>query len=158
MRSPSLHESFGISNGAGLSNLLAGSQDIAAVSHATKWDGLSVIPAGPQPPSTADLLMADSLHDLVGRLLAEFDHVVVDSPPVLGLADAPLVSAAVDAVVFVVEAGVTRSGAAASAIERLREARANLLGAVVTKFSAGRQAFAYDYGYGYGSERVAEAA
>ena len=158
MRSPSLHESFGISNGAGLSNLLTGSHDIAAVRHAAKWDGLSVIPAGPQPPSTADLLMGEGLHDLVARLLTEFDHVVVDSPPVLGLADAPLVSAAVDAVVFVVEAGVTRSGAAASAIERLREARANLLGAVVTKFSAGRQAFAYDYGYGYGSERVAEAA
>jgi Mrp family chromosome partitioning ATPase len=102
--------------------------------------------------------MGDSLHELVGRLLGEFDHVVVDSPPVLGLADAPLVSAAVDAVVFVVEAGVTRSGVAASALERLREARANLLGAVVTKFSAGRQPFAYDYGYGYGNDSIAEAA
>ncbi|HEY7806300.1 MAG TPA: polysaccharide biosynthesis tyrosine autokinase [Croceibacterium sp.] len=158
MRSPSLHDTFGISNSAGVSNLLAGSHDVGAVRHPTKWEGLSVIPAGPQPPSTADLLMGEGLHELVARLLTEFDHVVVDSPPVLGLADAPLVSAAVDAVVFVVEAGVTRSGAAASAIERLREARANLLGAVVTKFSAGRQAFAYDYGYGYGSERIAEAA
>ena len=158
MRSPSLHEAFGISNGAGVSNLLAGSPDVESVRHPTKWDGLTIIPAGPQPPSTADLLMGEGLHDLIARLLAEFDHVVVDSPPVLGLADAPLVAAAVDAVVYVVEAGVTRTGAAANAIERLREARANLLGAVVTKFAAGRRAFAYDYGYGYGSESIAEAA
>jgi capsular exopolysaccharide synthesis family protein len=158
MRSPSLHEAFGITNAAGVSNLLAGSPDIAGVRHATRWDGLSIIPAGPQPPSTADLLMGEGLHDLIARLLAEFDHVVVDSPPVLGLADAPLVAAAVDAVVYVVEAGVTRAGAAASAIERLREVRANLLGAVVTKFAAGRRAFSYDYGYGYGHETVAEAA
>jgi Mrp family chromosome partitioning ATPase len=102
--------------------------------------------------------MGEGLRELIARLLTEFDHVVVDSPPVLGLADAPLVASAVDAVVYVVEAGVTRSGAATHAIERLREARANLLGAVVTKFAAGRRAFAYDYGYGYGNEAVAEAA
>jgi Mrp family chromosome partitioning ATPase len=77
---------------------------------------------------------------------------------VLGLADAPLVASAVDAVVYVVEAGVTRAGAAGNAIERLREARANLLGAVVTKFDAGRRAFSYDYGYGYGHHPAAEAA
>jgi capsular exopolysaccharide synthesis family protein len=158
MRSPSLHEAFKIANRAGVSNLLAGSRDIAAVRHATAWEGLSIIPAGPQPPSSADLLMGDGLRELIARLLTEFDHVVVDSPPVLGLADAPLVASAVDAVVYVVEAGVTRSGAATHAIERLREARANLLGAVVTKFAAGRRAFAYDYGYGYGDEAVAEAA
>jgi capsular exopolysaccharide synthesis family protein len=157
MRSPSLHEAFGIANRAGVSNLLAGGHDIADAQHATAFEGLSMIAAGPHPPSTADLLMGDGLHELIARLLDDFDHVIVDSPPVLGLADAPLVAAAVDAVVFVVEAGVTRAGAASSALERLREVRANLLGAVVTKFAAGR-AFSYDYGYGYGHDRAAPAA
>lgn len=158
MRAPSLHEAFGVANGEGVSNLLSGEPDLAAVLRPTAWDNLWLIPAGPHPPSSADLLMGDGLHQLVARLLAEFDHVIVDSPPVLGLADAPLVAAAADAVVYVVEAGVTRAGAARNAIERLREARANVLGAIVTKFDAGRRAFSYDYGYGYGHDRSAEAA
>lgn len=158
MRSPSLHDAFGLTNRKGLSNLLSGSTEIAGVENATAWEGLCVITAGPHPPSTADLLMGDGLSQLVAGLLQTFDHVIVDSPPVLGLADAPLVASAVDSVVFVVEAGVTRAGVARNAIERLREVRTNLIGAIVTKFDTRRRAFSYDYGYGYGNDPVAEAA
>ncbi len=150
MRSPSLHHMFGLANEAGLSNLLAGDPDGANLRHETSWDGLSIITAGPHPPSTADLLMGDGLHHLVDGLLEDFDHVVLDSPPVLGLADASLVASAVEAVVFVVESGVTRAGVAKTAVERLREARANLIGAIVTKLDVTRRGFSYDYGYGYG--------
>jgi Mrp family chromosome partitioning ATPase len=116
---------------------------------------LSFIAAGPQPPNTARLLMGDGLRELIGRLLGEFDHVIVDSPPVMGLADAQLVAEAVEGVIFVVEAGATPTGAAQSALQRLREARAQFLGAIVTKLNTSRQPFAYDYGYGYG-DRLAD--
>ncbi len=140
--SPSLHLAFGIGNADGVSNLLSGEPDIAAVLRATKWEGLSIIPAGPHPPSSADLLMGEGLHQLVARLLADFDHVIVDSPPVLGLADAAAGGGGGRCRGLRGrgrgDAGRRRQGA----IERLREARANVLGAIVTKFDAGRQAFA----------------
>jgi Mrp family chromosome partitioning ATPase len=73
----------------------------------------------------------------------------------MGLADAQLVAEAVEGVIFVVEAGATPTGAAQSALQRLREARAQFLGAIVTKINTSRQPFAYDYGYGYG-DRLAD--
>jgi capsular exopolysaccharide synthesis family protein len=150
MRSPSLHEAFGVTNDFGVSNLLAGEQELAPFIRETRFEGLSFIAAGPQPPNTARLLMGDNFRELIGRLLNEYDHVVVDSPPVLGLADAQLVAEAVEGVVYVIEYGATPAGAAQNAIQRLREARAQFLGAIVTKFRSGRRPFAYDYGYGYG--------
>jgi capsular exopolysaccharide synthesis family protein len=150
MRSPSLHEAFGLVNDGGVSNLLAGELELAPFIRETGLEGLSFIAAGPQPPNTARLLMGDKFRELIGRLLNEYDHVVVDSAPVLGLADAQLVAEAVEGVVYVIEYGATPAGAAQNAIQRLREARVQFLGAIVTKFRSGRRPFAYDYGYGYG--------
>jgi capsular exopolysaccharide synthesis family protein len=155
MRAPSLHHAFDFPNDAGVSNLLSGGQELDRLVRATDQDGLSFIAAGPQPPNTARLLMGDGLRELIGRLLGEFDHVIVDSPPVMGLADAQLVAEAVEGVIFVVEAGATPTGAAQGALQRLREARAQFLGAIVTKLNTSRQPFAYDYGYGYG-DRLAD--
>ena len=84
---------------------------------------------------------------------SSFDHVVIDGPPVLGFADSPLLAATVGGVVFVVESRGTRRGQARGALRRLKVGRANLLGAVLTKFSAkttsyGGYDYAYDYHYG----------
>ena len=73
----------------------------------------------------------------------------------MGLADAQLVAEAVEGVIFVVESEATPAGGAQNAIQRLREARAQFLGAIVTKLNTGRRPFAYDYGYGYG-QRLAD--
>ncbi len=155
MRAPSLHNAFGVANDSGISNLLSGEQDIDRFVRPSGQEGLSFIAAGPPPPNSARLLMGDGLRELIGRLLNEFDHVIVDSPPVMGLADAQLVAEAVEGVIFVVELEATPAGAAQNAIQRLREARAQFLGAIVTKLNTGRRPFAYDYGYGYG-QRLAD--
>jgi Mrp family chromosome partitioning ATPase len=105
--------------------------------------------AGPQPPNAADLLMSDRLSKLVARLNERFDHVIVDSPPVIGLADAPLVAAAVEGVVYAVEARSVPGGAARNALARLRSSQARILGAVLTKFEARKGAQGFDYGYGF---------
>ena len=70
----------------------------------------------------------------------------------IGLADAPLVGSAVESVLYVVEAGSIHAGTVRIALDRLRTAHVNLLGAVLTKFEAKRAhlAYGYDYGYGYG--------
>jgi capsular exopolysaccharide synthesis family protein len=149
LRSPSVHSAFGVANEAGVSNFLAGSDNLDASIHATSHEGLSVMPAGPPPPNAADLLTGERLRMLVERLQERFDHVIVDSPPVIGLADAPLVASAVEAVIFVVEARSTQAGVVRNALHRLATAHANVLGAVLTKFEAKRAHLGYGYGYGY---------
>jgi capsular exopolysaccharide synthesis family protein len=155
MRSPSVHRIFGLRNAAGLSNYLAGADDYRSNIHATANEGLFAMSAGPTPPNAAELLGSGRLQTLLDVLTKEFDHVVIDSPPVMGLADALLIASRVEGTVFAVESHGIRAGLVRVAIERLRGAHARLLGVVLTKFEANRAHFGYgyDYGYGYGRER-----
>lgn len=150
MRSPSVHQELGLVNESGLSNLLSGHDDIAAVVRQTEFDGLAVITAGPTPPSAPELLSGDRLTDLFRRLNSDFDHIVIDMPPVMGFADAPLIGSMTEAVVFVIEARRTNKSLAQVAIERMLAAHAQILGVVLTKFDARRAGYSYGYEYGYG--------
>ncbi len=151
MRSPSIHSLFGVKNLAGLSNFLAGENEWRQLISATGVKGLNLMPAGPTPPSAAELLSSDRMLMLVKQLLEQFDHVVIDSPPILGLADAPLLSRAVEGCVFVVEAeGVAVRGVKAS-LGRLQSVQAHVLGVVLTKLKQRHAGYGYGYGYGYGS-------
>ena len=75
--------------------------------------------------------------------------MIVDASPVIGLADAPLVAAAVEGVIYVVEARAIQAGAARRALQRLETAQANVLGIVLTKFEPRHAHLGYGYGYGF---------
>jgi capsular exopolysaccharide synthesis family protein len=154
MRSPSLHALFGVDGDRGLSNFLAGDNDIVSMVH-KRADGLSLMPAGPPPPNAAELLTGGRLPRLLTDLLHSFDHVVIDAPPVMGLADTPLIGAAVEAVIFVIESHATPTTMARVAVNRMRESHARPVGVLMTKFEAEKAhyGYGYDYGYGYGSTR-----
>jgi capsular exopolysaccharide synthesis family protein len=150
LRAPSIHRYFDLpSDGPGVSNFLAGSDEIDAIVRPTDRQGLSVITAGPHPPNAADLLTGPRLSELISRLEERFDHVIVDCSPVIGLADAPLIASAVDGLVYVVEARTIQAGAARRALQRLETAQANLVGIVLTKFEPRRAHLGYGYGYGF---------
>ena len=89
---------------------------------------------------------------LITRLLEQFDHVVIDSPPVMGLADAPLICSQVEGVIYAVESHGIRSSIVRTALNRLCSAHARVLGAVLTKFEARRNVGGYEYGYSYGNK------
>ena len=152
MRSPSLHHRFEIQNTAGLSNYLSGDGDLSKLIRPTGSEGLYLMTAGPQPPSAAELLSSGRLEQLFAELIQQFDHVIVDAPPVMGLADAPLVGSRVEGVVFVLEAHGTKKSMARVAIGRMMAANSQIIGVVLTKFNAKRAhyGYGYDYGYGYG--------
>ena len=152
MRSPSVHGLFEVDNGRGVSNYLSGSDDLDALIRSVGSDGLSIMSAGPQPPNAAELLSGDRLDMLIAQLLTRFDHVIIDSPPVMGLADAPLIASKVEGTIYAVESNATRASLIRVAIARLRSANVHLLGVMVTKFDAKRAhyGYGYDYGYGYG--------
>jgi len=154
MRSPSVHGLFGFSNDRGVSNVLAGSDDVASMLHPTTQEGLVVMTAGPQPPNAAELLSGERLDFLIAKLLEQVDHVIVDSPPVMGLADAPLIASKVEGTVYAVESHGIRTSLVRVALGRLASANARILGIVLTKFESKRAhyGYGYDYGYGYGEK------
>lgn len=149
MRNPSIHRSFGLDHPKGLSDFLTGNAAFEDVLHSTETDNLSVMTAGKLPPSPAELLASEALLDLIKLASQRFDHVIFDSPPVLGLADAPLIARASEGVVFVIEAGRTRSTQARHALDRLTGVRAHILGAVLTKLDSKKSGYGYGYGYNY---------
>ena len=152
MRSPSVHRHFGVGNSVGVSNFLAGKDDLEHMLQPTGQDGLTVLTAGPQPPNAGDLLTGDRMPMLIERLQQQFDHVILDCPPVLGLADAPLVAGAVEGVIYVVEAGSIQAGMVRMALGRLKAAQVNLIGVMLPKLDPKRSqmSYGYEYGYGYG--------
>ena len=152
MRSPSVNVLLGIPNTNGLSNFLAGGELNLNTLQRSKEFGLAIVPAGPVPPNAAELLTGPRFRKMVDELKSKFDNVVIDAPPVMGLADALLIAAAVDGTVFVLEAHSVRANLARTAIDRLAGAHVRILGCVVTMLNPKKSASAYGYdlGYGYG--------
>jgi polysaccharide biosynthesis transport protein len=157
MRSPSVHDTLGLTNERGLSSYLTGTSEIDQLVQKSGREPFQVMAAGPQPPNAAELLRSDRFNLLLQDLLKQFDHVVIDSPPVMGLADAPIIASRTEGTVFVVEARGVKARIARVALGRLSQGKAQLLGTVLTKFDAkgAHFGYGYDYGYGYGSTAAA---
>lgn len=147
LRNPSLHKALRMKNGVGLTNYLVGEAKPPQLLRQTGVDKLFCITSGPLPPNPAELLASPRMASILALAGQKFDQVIIDGPPVLGLADAPILANLADGTLLAVEAGSTRIGYAKGAVKRLVAARAALIGTVLTKFDA-RQA-GYEYG-GYG--------
>jgi len=153
LRNPSMHRVIGSENDAGMSNLLSGGAELVTLAKPTEHPGLDFIPCGPLPPNPAELWGGDRLRRILEDATKVYDHVVIDGPPVLGFADAPLLASAVDGTLFVLEAKGTRRAQARGALKRLLIGNGRILGAVLTKFNTqttqyGGYDYAYDYTYG----------
>lgn len=149
MRSPSVHHLGGVGHDRGLSNFLAGEEDISSLTFPMSDLGFTAMSAGPIPPNAAELLTGNRLQVLIDRLLETYDNVVIDSPPVMGLADAPLIASRVEGVIYAVESHGIRSSLARTALARLASANARVFGGVLTKFDARKAHYGYGYEYGY---------
>lgn len=156
MRSPSIHHLGGVGHDHGLSNFLTGQDDIVPLTFDMADLGFAAMTAGPIPPNAAELLTGNRLSLLIERLHEHFDHVVIDSPPVMGLADAPLIASRVEGVVYAVESHGIRSTLVKTALARLASANAHIFGGVLTKFEARKAhyGYGYEYGYGYGRDKA----
>jgi polysaccharide biosynthesis transport protein len=154
MRSPSVHHLGGVNHDRGLSNFLTGDDAIDDLTFPMSDLGFTAMSAGPIPPNAAELLTGNRLSVLIDRLLQSYDHVVIDSPPVMGLADAPLIASRVEGVIYAVESHGIRSSMVETALGRLASANARVIGGVLTKFEARRGSYGYGYEYGYGYGRA----
>jgi capsular exopolysaccharide synthesis family protein len=133
----------------GLTKLLTNDEAVLAHTAPTQFENLSLLPCGPIPPNPADLLATGRFGTIIEEALTHYQLVIVDSSPVLGLADAPLIAHACGNVLYVVEAGVTRTRQAAEALNRLEASGAHLVGGLLTKSVDSGGAYGY-YNYRYG--------
>lgn len=149
MRNPSVHKMFNADHSVGLSNLLSSDVDPVALTRTTNIANLFYISAGPLPPNPAELLAGGQLSKLLAPTFSHFDHIVVDAPPVMGIADAVILCKHVDASLFVIESSTTRKTSIRNALKRLHQAGAHPLGAVLTKLPSNASLYGYDSGYYY---------
>ncbi len=149
LRSPSLHKFLGVDNSRGLSNYLSSDLPALGVVRTTTIPNLYVIPAGPQPPNPVELLSGPKLVGLVSELGERFGQIVMDAPPVLGIADALVLGNQVGSVLFVVAAGGTRKAHAKAALKRLRQAGVVPIGALMTKVDLRDGMYGYESAYYY---------
>lgn len=148
MRNPSFVSETG--KQVGLSTMLSNSAPLADLVVPTRIETMWLLPAGPIPAAPAHLLATVRIHEVIAEAQAAFDVVVVDAPPVLGLADAPTLASICEATVLVVETGSARRAAAKRTLRRLFDAKASVVGAVLTKFQPKSDSDHEHYGYGYG--------
>jgi polysaccharide biosynthesis transport protein len=133
----------------GLTKLLTNDEPLLSHTAPTQFENLSLLPCGPIPPNPADLLSTSRFALLLEEALGQFQLVIIDSPPVLGLADAPLIANACRNVLYVVESGATRTRQAAEALNRLEASGAHLVGGLLTKAVEPEGGYGY-YNYRYG--------
>ena len=148
LRRPSLHKLLGMDNSKGLSSVLVGEASLQESLNTSDRDGMHLLPSGPIPPSPAELLSGPRMAALLEQLEHAYDLVVIDSAPILGLADSTELAALADGVMVVIEADRGRGGQLKNALRRLRGSSSVILGAVLTKFDPGRAGNSYSY-YGY---------
>jgi capsular exopolysaccharide synthesis family protein len=154
LRNPSQHRNLKRSNEMGLANYLAGADLSGNVFQETEIDGLFFMPTGPLPPNPAELLAGPRMMSLLSTASEKVDTVIIDSPPVMGLADAPLLASMSSGTLLVIATADTRRGVVKAALKRLHFARARMVGAVMNKCDF-RTSYGYGYGYGYGSGHAA---
>jgi len=154
LRNPSLHKYLELTQSAGLSNLLAGAATAADVVRETQFERVSAILAGPLPPNPAELLSGSMFSSLVHTAAENYDQIIIDAPPVMGLADAPILATTAAATLLVIQSGKTSIASAQAAVKRLAAVRGHVIGTLITHYdsrAAGYGHLDYEGYYAYGN-------
>ena len=134
MRRPSVAKTLGVGNEKGLSSFLTGAHSLDDVLiQYERIPNLWILPAGPRPPDPAELISSHMMDATLKDLLKRFTQIVIDSPPLLLVTDAVILSAMVDGVILVVSSGTTARGALSRAHRILENAGSRVLGMVLNK-------------------------
>ena len=151
LRKPMMHRVFQLSNQTGVTNVLIKQSDLPSAIQHTKVENLDVLTSGPLPPNPAEVVGSNAMKELIRQLVESYDLVIVDSPPVLSVADARLLGQEVDGVLFVVSAQQVSRVALKKAKESLDLVGVRVIGTVLNKKKLSKSENYYYYHYGYGT-------
>ncbi len=150
LRRPSVAKLAGAARSSGgLVDALHGRVPLQEALYPCKIENLDILGVGKIPANPVEILSSGLLNDFLIRERDEYDVIIMDSSPVMGIADAPLLSRFADAVIFIVEANRAHFGQTKAAIRRLREANARIAGVVLSKFRPLDAGENYNYQYRY---------
>lgn len=151
-RNPTQHKIFNLTN-KGLSNCVATGSNVMDIIQRTSIPNLYVLTSGPVAPNPSELLASQNMVDIFKELKQHFDYVLVDTPPIMPVTDAAVVSGKVDGTIMVIASGTVSPAIAVEAKTRLEQAGAHLLGVVLNKVDvSGNSHYGYGYYYYYGTE------
>ncbi|WP_306239508.1 polysaccharide biosynthesis tyrosine autokinase [Ornithinimicrobium cryptoxanthini] len=156
LRRPRLMEAVGLEGAIGLTNLLIGDLTLREVTQT--WMGrVTMIGSGPIPPNPSELLGSPRMRELLETLQGEYDYVLIDTPPLLPVTDAAVLTALAGGTILVVGVTIIKTEHLHSSLEILRNVEAPLLGLVLNRLpTSSSSPYAYGYGYGYHQERATE--
>jgi capsular exopolysaccharide synthesis family protein len=163
MRRPRIHKVFGKERGQGITTaILEQHPRLDEIVHATDVPNLSIVTTGPLPPNPAEILHSAAFGRLLESLKEAFDTVVLDSPPIVPVTDAAILSTAVDGTIVVVRAFQTSKDLARRAVRAVRDVGGHLVGVVLNAVDLDRHEYGYRYYYyykreGYASEEATTA-
>ncbi len=147
LRKPRVSEYFGLDNGVGLTNVLAGQFPLEEVLVDWNSQTLTVLPSGPVPPNPSELLGSRHMATLLEKLAEQFDHVIIDTPPLLPVTDAAILATVVDGAVVIVRHGKSSRDDVELAVQALTAVNARLLGTVLNFIPQRSRPGGYGYGY-----------
>jgi polysaccharide biosynthesis transport protein len=160
LRKPRVHKSFGISNEVGLTNVIIGRgtpADCVRSPNIENLENLDLLTSGPIPPNPSELLGRPHLKEILRELMAQYDRILIDSPPLGAVTDAAVLGRVVDRTILVVKAGKTKRRLIENAIEQLETVKAKFAGIVLndlrstaTRYYPGYYQYYYYSSYSYG--------
>jgi capsular exopolysaccharide synthesis family protein len=149
LRRSDCHKILGIENGKGLAEALTGGGEVKEMISPTATDNLFLLSSGTTPPNPTELVGSNKIHEILTSLQEHYDYIFIDSPPVIPLSDAVLLSPRVDGVVMIVKGNETPRSIVKEAHQHLSYARAKFLGVVLNCVirQGGDSAYYYDHYY-----------
>jgi tyrosine-protein kinase Etk/Wzc len=152
LRRGHLHEYLGIEREHGLTEFISGEIPIGQVLHPTTVSGLTLIPTGTLPPNPAELLLHKRFTNCLSVLTPRYDHIIIDSPPILAVTDAAIIGQMVGGTLMVLKAGEHPMREIELSVKRLKQAEVNLRGilfndikASSSRYGAGKYSYQYAY-------------
>jgi polysaccharide biosynthesis transport protein len=148
LRRPSMSQHFGANKAPGLTDLIVGKSEATQAIHTTRYKGLMLLPCGYVPPNPAELLGSARMKDILRALRTHYDWVIIDTPPVLAMADTPVLCPIVDGVVLIVAAETSGRPAVNRAVDQILGVGGKIIGVVLNKVDLERNAYYYGQYYG----------
>ena len=151
MRNATVHLLFNLVNATGLSDIISQNTPWKDCLVKSSIPNLTIITAGRKPMNSTKFVGSPRFREFIEAVKHEFDYIVIDTPPILLLPDAQIISPIVDGVILVVNSGRTKQAELKASGELLKRANANLIGAVLNNVNTRSGSYGYGYGYGYGN-------
>lgn len=148
MRNPSVHKNFNLSNKVGLSSCISMGTALSDAVQKTSIEGLYALTGGVIPPNPSELLGSEQMKNVLQRAKEQYDYVLIDTPPVMPVTDALIVSRFVDGMILVIASAEVKVEMARDVKNQLVNAGANILGVVLNKVRSEHHGYGYYYYYG----------